>query len=396
MIADLPDLSHLSLGQSHDESKPTPISETLLDKLSAKNGGKTKGCNNNEFPIESKDYDSTNCAIDGYLMVKTELEYAPTSPFDPSALNRNYEVKDRFGKTCTMKALPRYPDYSDASPEELQALTAEQRDDQLERRTKIFTDANKVYLDTQQNFRWRCIQDKRTRVGMTYDDNIYDLCKYTDFYYIDKSEKRPQTGDNKRPPPEHQQPQPGDSDAEIKLRASTDRGFIFLSVLDSPDRKNELELPSEGVYEEPYLYIIVVCAAGFQGYGKVLMTLAERFAAQIGLDRIVLAGLPNALGAYWGLGYRFYPWDEPEPFKVPAKYLREVIQNRKRKTMLKWDLDDGLKTALRKADRGRKKRGRSEAEDEDEGGGKRSVLTKFWELFRWWNVEGEEDGDGAN
>ena len=357
MLADLPDLSCLSLA-------PTPVGETLLDKLATEDGGKTKGCDKNEFPITSTSYDSTNCAFDGYLMVKTKLDFASTSQFDSSALNRNYEVEDILGKMCTMKALPRYPDYC---PKELKALTVKQRGDQLERRTNLFKRENEAYLLLQQNFRWRCIQDKKTGVGLGYDNNIANLCKYTDFYYIDKSEAKTRHGNKNTPPPQHQQPVPGDSDARNKLRAKTDRGFIFLSVLGSEDRKKELELPSEGIYKEPYLYIIVVCAADFPGYGRVLMSLAERFAAQIGLNRIVLAGLPNALGAYWGLGYRFYPWDAKKEFPVKEPYLRKDF--RTKKEFLQWDVDDGLQNKLQEADAEgrRQKRDREEEEGEAEG-----------------------------
>tara|TARA_B100001173_G_scaffold306305_2_gene312967 strand:- start:3709 stop:4896 length:1188 start_codon:yes stop_codon:yes gene_type:complete len=393
MIADLPDLSRLSLGQSHDDSKPTPISETLLDKLSRPSvrGGRVYNCSRNEHPPTTKKYDSSNCAYDGYFMVKTDLGYSKTvEEFDTSVLGEDREILDRFGKPCTMKALPRAPSSSEAD---------------IEQRTEDFDELNNQYLSNEGNFGRRCIQDKKLDIGLRYNDNLADLGKYTDFYYIDKRKKRWHKGD---PVPNHELPQEGFSAADNELRAHTDRGFIFLSILESEDRKKELELPTEGVYKAPYLYVIIVCAAGWPGYGKVLMDLAERLAAEVGLDRIALSGLPNALGNYWGLGYRFYPWNYVTEYPVPKDYFTPQLKDGKEtgKVFLDWEADDGLQTGLQQAnaegkEKAAAKRSRNEREDEqsteaddaehnktqkkDDGDSPASLFNFFRWRFQWWH-----------
>ena len=119
-------------------------------------------------------------------------------------------------------------------------------------------------------------------------------------------------------------------------------------------RKSELDMPSQGEYALPYLYVVVVCAAGSPGYGAVLMDLVQALAAELGIMRIALSGLPNACGFYYSRGYEFCPWSG-RIFDVPERYL--TLQTNKvtgkTKTILEWDKDvsDPMEVDLRNAEK---------------------------------------------
>lgn len=320
-LADPPDLSRLALRDG------APIGETLLQRLARANGGRAKDCTKHEYPVGDM---GDNCAKDGYLMVKEAIAYPPNPGVAAAAnaLGRDYLLTDAFGKPCKVRAL--------------------RRDLNLRRRKQIFEEQHEQYLNNEQNFKRRCAQFfNRTKdaagkdivetFGLEYEKNIANIARYTDFYYIDHDAplrlpdeeerayldavKASQAADNPK--------------SRSLLHMATDRGFIFLSVMDTLERKLELDMPHQGVYAEPYVYVLIVCAAGYLGYGSVLLDLGEQLAAQVGVRRMALAALPNACGAYYARGYRFAPWSG-DIYEVSEAYFGV---DDKGKCILLWDKD---------------------------------------------------------
>jgi|MDSW01.1.fsa_nt_gb hypothetical protein len=363
MLADPPDLSRLAL-----RNAPAPIDATLLELLAKQQGGRKKECDNHEYPVGDV---PNNCAANGYLMVKETIAYTSGSGLRSAveAPNQEYAylIDDALGKPCKVRAL--------------------RREDGLHKRRQTLEDRHEQYLNAKENFKRRCAQffnptkdaagkDIVQTFGLEYRNNIADIAKYTDFYYIDHDEpdKRPDKPQQAYFAAVAASQRADNPKSKSMLHMATDRGFIFLSVMDTPARKRELDMPHQGVYAEPYVYVVIACAAGYPGYGSVLLDLAERLAAQIGVQRMALAALPNACGAYYARGYRFAPWSG-NVIELPEKFFRV---NDKGKRILLWDenVDSELEGELRAATSARKRKEPEGARDAAPGMRTRSQNAK--------------------
>jgi len=342
-LADPPDLSRLAL---RNAPAPAPIDDKLLELLAKRQGGREKECNNHEYPVGDM---SDNCAERGYLMVKETIDYPPNPGVAAAAgaLGKDYLLTDAFGKPCKVRAL--------------------RRSHSVSQRKTLFVGEHELYLNNEQNFKRRCAQffnptknaagkDIVETWGLEYHNNINDIAKYTDFYYIDHDpfENSPDDAQKQYLAAVKASQAANNPKSKSMLHMSTDRGFIFLSVMDTPERKLELDMPHQGVYAEPYVYVVIACAAGYPGYGSVLLDLAERLAAQIGVQRMALAALPNACGAYYARDYRFAPWSG-NVVELPEQFFRV---NDKGKRILLWDedVDSELEGELRGATSARKRK----------------------------------------
>ena len=95
----LPNLSQLSIG------------EKLFEFISEQGVGKEDGCNRHKEPVETKDDESNNCAVDGYLMFKElgekEDTYKTAQPTDGSNVLNISLSKPPFG-IVKIKILPKH------------------------------------------------------------------------------------------------------------------------------------------------------------------------------------------------------------------------------------------------------------------------------------------------
>jgi hypothetical protein len=107
---------------------------------------------------------------------------------------------------------------------------------------------------------------------IVYENYAQTLMTKSDWYYLDKKNKN---------------------------------GHIFISIVDSTQRKKNLHIPDAGEFEnKKFLYISLVC--GINGFGKIMVDgAAKKIAASLGLDGILLAALSNSAGPYYSWGYRF-------------------------------------------------------------------------------------------
>ena len=263
----LPSLCDLSLYTQ-------PVNATLFDHLIEKHGGKKSTC---WFHSEDPDHEdeNTNCAIEGYLMVKNDLP-------EPES-----EVKFQFGKDIEVTT-------REGEIRPMRALL--DRKSTQEQRLKELKNRHKHYMNNV--FDKRCVRgvthavDKKGNpvirpFGITFENFGADLAKYTDWYFIDEWPEPPRTRNTKQEEKSHH------------------RGHLFVRLYDTKEIKEQDDMPHEGVCEAPYVFIILVCASGSKGFGTYLMDMAYELAYKLGCKTIALASLSNAAGFYYKQGFRF-------------------------------------------------------------------------------------------
>lgn len=294
----LPSLCSLSVNEGQS------VDANLFDFLSGPNqqAGKTKGCTYNSYDPDNDDT-ANNCAIDGYLMAKEV----------PNPNPKFVDVQGMFGKDL-------YVDMPDGR-RTLHALLSRSTSTDKER-FKHLKQRHGHYVH--QLFDLRCTQTYVQRrddngnymfykngapmlrsKGIEFDVFGEELARTTDWYFVDewitKEELMLRTAGRRQSINSVE----AEKARELENKPSG-RGHIFLRLYDTLEMKKTDKMPHEGVFAKPYLYIIVICAAGHKGFGSYMMKMAENVAHQCGCTTLALAALPDAAGFYYGKhGFRF-------------------------------------------------------------------------------------------
>ena len=156
--------------------------------------------------------------------------------------------------------------------------------------------------------------------------------------------------------------------ARLKARPHH-RGNIFVRLYDTSAAKIQDDMPYQGVFEKPYIFIILVCAAGTRGFGSYLMDMAYKLAYELGCSTVALSALPDPAGFYYGKhGFRFASRDgniiniENTPWHQPTENGVRLVPN--------LDVEDTVEQELRRfvqdriaGDDARKKRNRKLMEE---------------------------------
>ena len=96
--------------------------------------------------------------------------------------------------------------------------------------------------------------------------------------------------------------------------------MLYVSLFDTQQSKIMAGMPHKtGLWKESYLFITLVCTSEGAPYpynGKAMMTIAEQFAARLGVDYVILASLETPALFYYKRGYRFVSWQSGEQIEV--------------------------------------------------------------------------------
>ena len=255
----------------------------LFEHVATRGGGKTRCIKHTEPIVTSDDEDSNvNCAVDGYLMFKAidRIEGAAT-PIDYSGKLVDLLVE---GQAVQLQPLLK------------RARAAADRKSEFQRRHTNWIN---------RTFPIVCSRGSGL-LPVTWDDYGEELAKITEWYFLDEA---------------------------------GGRGHIFLQLLDTPQYKLKMHMPTGGTFSGRYLYVALVCAAGGAGYGKYLMKLAEAASRALGCDGIALASLSNSAGFYYSLGYKFVSKWDGVPLDVSAWTELVTLPDGRTKTMLRPELD---------------------------------------------------------
>lgn len=300
----IPNLSGLKL----ESTSVAPVSVSLYSFLARKDVKGAKDHDNCHYHQERlpdtatpEDYEQ-NCATEGYLMVKI-LDTQPVGQVrtdligqDLQAMLPKYPGGEAEGKTFvrteatakTLTAVPRQTAERVLSVEDRMAIF--QTRENLNWIRTHWKGLCMRYKDEVKNSKGTVIGYRETPVLYeSYKDSLVEL---SDWYYIDRPEASLHTdGSVSRP----------------RASAGTsNRGLLFIKLLSGKQaEKTDAHLPYEGVFSGPYLYIVLVCAAGVPKFGGVLLEFAEQIALMLGVGKIVLSALSNAAGVYYSKGYRF-------------------------------------------------------------------------------------------
>lgn len=239
----LPNLSNLCL-----------INESLFPYLIKNDNAKQPNCRNHKEPISLENKEDNNyhinCAIDGYFMYKEV-------PYDEVAV-----VALKYGTDITVQ---------DTYEEEDLTLTFRSFGSKglaWHEKDARFSAEHKEW--TEETFKQLCMRGEGLG-SIGYAGYKEELFKKTDWYYLDTKSKN---------------------------------GQMFISIVDTKSRRNNLHLADMGVFEgTKFLYIALVCATN--KFGKTMMNAAETICARFKLDGILLSALSNSAGAYMNWGYKF-------------------------------------------------------------------------------------------
>lgn len=358
----LPPLCNLSLNEGPS------VDVNLFEFLSRgdQRAGKTKGCSYHSSDPENDD-EKNNCSINGYLMTKKVPALDPGTVDVKSMYGKDLYVYMPDGRRTVHALLNRYTS-TDAQ------------------RLKQLTKRHKDYVD-----RWfdiRCIQKyvpkldengnpmfkkdgtpKLRSKGIEFDEFGEELARTTDWYFVDewitKAELLQRTAGRRG------SINPVDAkEAQELAEMPSERGHLFLRLYDTQEMKMIDKMPYEGVFDQPYLYIIVICASGNKGFGNYMMKMAENVAFQCGCTTLALAALPDAAGFYYGKhGFRFNRYDGGD-IDLEGTPWHDVQQDGK--VFLVPDIDyvdpleEELRTAMREREQGDEQRMKRNREIEEE------------------------------
>jgi hypothetical protein len=290
----LPSLEGLSV------SGPPSIDATLFEVLSKRGVGKKSTCNYHDADFTTTDYKG-NCAVDGYLMVKTGVLTKPgLNPAD--MLGQDVSVATVEGERPMRALLNR----AASSAQRLKVLK--------ERHTQFLSDLFDtlcVYGRIQKkDSNGETVVDRRTgepvmlELSIYFKNFQYEISELTDWYFIDEwvSEEEVRSVGLTHTRRGDVNTAAAEEAARVKemLERPKHRGHVFVRLFDSKEDKIKHNVPFEGVFADPYLFVIAVCASGHPGFGTYMMEMVNQLAYEIGCSNIALASLPAAAGFYYG------------------------------------------------------------------------------------------------
>ena len=254
------------------------IEAKLFEHVALRGGGKHK-CRAHKEPILTKDDadPTSNCAVDGYLMFKPVLSGATESPTGRSGTFIDVVV--------------------DGQSVQLQPLL-KRTDSKADRKNEFEFRHQQWIRDT---FPLVCARGAGLP-PVTWESYGKELAGIAEWYFLDEVGQR---------------------------------GHLFLQLLDTPQYKLKMHMPTGGVFEGRYLYVALVCAAGASGYGKFLMKVAEAVSRRLGCDGVALASLSNSAGFYYSLGYMFVSKLDGAMIDVEAWTEQVRLPDGRLKTMLR-------------------------------------------------------------
>ena len=278
------------------------IDATLFEHVALHGGGKQK-CHTHKEPILTHDDAdvSRNCAVDGYLMFKS----VPGAVESPSEYSGTFIDLVADGQSVQLKPLLKRT-----------RSKADRENDFEYRHLQWIRNTFPLVCDRGQGL-----------PSVTWESYGKELARITEWYYLDEAGQR---------------------------------GHLFVQLLDTPQHKLKMHMPTGGVFKGRYLYIALVCAAGGTGYGKYLMKVAEAASRMLGCDGVALASLSNSAGFYYSLGYEFVSKLDGMPLDVSAWTEQVRLADGRLKTMLRPERDVDTDRRPRMTTQ---KRGRCEAAD---------------------------------
>ena len=202
-------------------------------------------------------YDNTdkrNCSQDGYLMAKKIS--SSSRPLPPKALGDTLEVM-MDGEVWKLDSFPR--DMKDV-----------ERQAQLDEKFETFPT----------RMERECLISKKPPISLSWKSFNKELIEQTDLYLILKT------------------------------------GFLFIRYCDTKEAKELHQLPYMNNFEQPYLFVILVCNGGVNSLGKKLLNVAEQVAEHLGVERIVLSALPGVVGYYYNVHNYWFIDRGGEPVNV--------------------------------------------------------------------------------
>lgn len=231
------------------------VEKTLFPHLITKGNSKQPGCTFHKEPIkadEDNDY-RTNCALEGYLMYKKLDPSDYDEPKVPIQYSKNFTIKETF----------------EGEDIDMEFISFGGKGTAWNVKDEKFREREKDWIDN--TFEKVCKRPGELGT-IVYENYAQGLMTKSDWYYLDKKNKY---------------------------------GHIFISIVDSTQRRRNLHIPDEGVFKnEKFLYISLVC--GIKDFGKTMVDgAAKKIAASLGLDGILLSALSNSAGAYFRWGYQF-------------------------------------------------------------------------------------------
>lgn len=288
----LPSLCNLTLNRT------TTVDSTLFEYLATqeKKGGKKSTCWYHSEEVGDTNY-KENCAIEGYLMYK-EVASLPEG---------SVNMRQMFGQDITVET----PEGNRVMRALLNRLTSTKT-----RRLQELWNRHWDYLKFV--FDKLCVRgyiqaigkdgqpklnkDKSPKMlpyGIEFTRFGEDLAKFTDWYFIDEWITKQEESDLE--PKRNKPPLPPERVAEVeRLKAlPRHRGLLFVRLYDTTEVKVADDMPYEGVYKKPYLFVILVCATGSKGFGNYLMNMVYKLAYRLGCGTVALAALPEAAGFYY-------------------------------------------------------------------------------------------------
>lgn len=283
----LPNTSALRL-----DGNVVPTDATVFEHLVERQTGKTKGCNKHQPRMPDPDKDKAayeraaedNCAVDGYLMYKPVARDAAAAGALPkgSYLGRSLVVNMGEGFREVLVPMGR-------------------RSTSTTSRLKKFWFDNSKWVEGV--FEPMCARGKDAQgndLG-TVDWDAYkeELVASTDWYYLDPDE----------------------------------RGQLFIQLLDTPEFKEAMHMPTTGAFEGRYLYIALVCARAGTGFGLRLMAMAEAACRALGCTGVALATLSNSAEFYLSQGFEFMSREEGRPVDVTPWLEDRVIGGKHRRKL---------------------------------------------------------------
>ena len=267
----LPNLSKLSIGT------------TLFDFLISKGAAKEPGCTRHKEPVENKEDEVENCAIEGYLMYLPLARRRSTPASVPRNADLYVNVAFASGTTSTVTL-------------KWTAKKAINRFGAFERREKKWVE---------NTFERVC--ERPNNATIHWDEYGETLMLMTEYYYLDPDE----------------------------------RGHLFICTYMDEESKQKAHMPFKRYAKGPYLFVALVCAES--GFGKDLMNIAKEAAYALGCSGIALASLSNSAGFYYSLGYRFVSRSDGGLIDARRFTKQETIEG-VTKTMLLTEEADAVKS----------------------------------------------------
>ena len=228
--------------------------QTGFEKLISKGVAENKDCYKHTEPaIEGTDSndETINCAIDGYFMYKDVTVVGPKG-LKPMEYGSDVVVQLAQDDSITFKPLG-----TTKSTGFVAKLTK-------------FEEANGGGDKMDDLFGTLCKRPDGT--SLEYGSYQQSLLTNSDWYHINNG-------------------------------AEGERDMMFIRVIDTKQRRDQLNIGCEGKFVHNILYIGLLCVD--RGRSKRLLDAAERFCVEKGLAGILLASMSNSAGAYWNYGYRF-------------------------------------------------------------------------------------------